>query len=51
MSNLPLFDPPPVVTATLDVDAAARAFARSVTRLPKIGGRQDDRLVHLYVNR
>ncbi len=47
MSNLPLFDPPPAVTTTVDVDGAARAFAvdprHNVVLEASAGHRQDHR--------
>ena len=54
MSNLPLFDPPPIVTATLDVDGAARAFAvdprHNVVLEASAGTGKTTVLVHRYVN-
>lgn len=54
MSNLPLFDPPPVATTTLDVDGAARAFAvdprHNVVLEASAGTGKTTVLVHRYVN-
>ena len=54
MSNLPLFDPPPVTTTTLDVDGAARAFAvdprHNVVLEASAGTGKTTVLVHRYVN-
>lgn len=54
MSDLPLFDPPPVVTAAMDVDDAARAFAvdprHNVVLEASAGTGKTTVLVHRYVN-
>ncbi|HVJ28558.1 MAG TPA: UvrD-helicase domain-containing protein, partial [Vicinamibacterales bacterium] len=54
MSNLPLFDPPPVATTTLGVDDAARAFAvdprHNVVLEASAGTGKTTVLVHRYVN-
>ena len=54
MSNLPLFDPPPAVTTTVDVDGAARAFAsdprHNVVLEASAGTGKTTVLVHRYVN-
>lgn len=54
MSNLPLFDPPPVTITTPDVDEAARAFAvdprHHVVLEASAGTGKTTVLVHRYVN-
>ena len=54
MSNLPLFDPPPAMTTTVDVDGAARAFAvdprHNVVLEASAGTGKTTVLVHRYVN-
>ncbi|CAN5804692.1 UvrD-helicase domain-containing protein [soil metagenome] len=54
MSDLPLFDPPSVGTATVDADGAARAFAvdprHNVVLEASAGTGKTTVLVHRYVN-